>query len=84
LTPLEALQAATSDAAKFLGHQGEFGVIANGAHADLVLLDENPLEKISNTARIAAVIRDGVYLDRTALDKLLSQAKDAAKAASTN
>jgi imidazolonepropionase-like amidohydrolase len=84
LTPLEALQAATSDAAKFLGHQGEFGVIANGAHADLVLLDENPLEKISNTTRIAAVIRDDVYLDRTALDKLLSQAKDAAKAASIN
>jgi imidazolonepropionase-like amidohydrolase len=82
-TPLQALRAATSDAAKFLGRQGEFGVIANGAHADLVLLNENPLEKISNTTRIAAVIRDGVYLDRTALDKLLSQAKDAANSAST-
>jgi imidazolonepropionase-like amidohydrolase len=81
LTPLEALQAATSDAAKFLGHEGEFGVIANGARADLVLLDENPLEKISNTTRIAAVIRDGVYLDRQALDKLLRQAKEAAKLA---
>lgn len=82
LTPLEALQSATSDAAKFLGRQGEFGAITNGARADLVLLDENPLEKISNTTSIAAVIRDGVYLDRAALDKLLSQAKDAAKAAS--
>ena len=59
-TPLEALRAATTDAAKFLGRQGEFGVIANGAHADLVLLNENPLEKISNTSRIAVVIRDGV------------------------
>ena len=84
LTPLEALRAATSDAAKFLGRQSEFGVISDGAHADLVLLDENPLDKISNTTRIAAVIREGVYLDRSALDKLLSQAKDAAKAASTN
>jgi imidazolonepropionase-like amidohydrolase len=82
-TPLQALRAATSDAAKFLGRQGEFGVIANGARADLVLLNENPLEKISNTTRIAAVIRDGVYLDRAALDKLLSQAKDAANSAST-
>ena len=82
LTPLEALQAATSNAAKFLGRQGEFGVIANGAHADLVLLDENPLEKISNTTKISGVIREGVYLDRAALDRLLNQAKVAAQAAS--
>jgi len=82
LSPLEALRAATSDAAKFLGHEAEFGVVANGAHADLVLLDENPLEKISNTTKISAVIREGVYLDRAALDQLLNQAKAAAKAAS--
>ena len=81
LTPLEALQAATSDAAKFLGRKGEFGVIANGAHADLVLLDDNPLEKISNTTKISAVIREGVYLDRAGLDRLLSQSKAAAQAA---
>jgi hypothetical protein len=80
LRPLEALRAATSNAAKFLGHEGEFGVIVSGAHADMVLLDENPLDKISNTTTIAAVIHDGVYLDRAALDKLLSQAKNAAKA----
>jgi hypothetical protein len=83
LTPLEALRAATSDGAKFLGRDGEFGVVANGARADLVLLDENPLANISNTAKISAVIRDGVYLDRAALDKLLRQAKNAAKAASS-
>jgi hypothetical protein len=82
MTPLEALRAATSDAAKFLRHEGEFGVVANGAHADLVLLDENPLENISNTANISAVIREGVYLDRAALDRLLNQARAAAKAAS--
>jgi imidazolonepropionase-like amidohydrolase len=82
MTPLEALRAATSDAAKFLGREGEFGVVANGARADLVLLDENPLEKISNTTKIFAVIRDGVYLDRTALNLMLIQAKSAAKAAS--
>ncbi len=83
LTPPEALRVATSDAARFLGHQGEFGTIESGAHADLVLLDENPLDKISNTASIFAVIREGIYLDRAALDQLLSQAKAAAKAAST-
>jgi len=82
LTPLEALRAATSDAAKFLGREGEFGLVANGAHADLLLLDENSLEKISNTTKISAVIRQGVYLDRAALDRLLTQARAAAKAAS--
>lgn len=84
MTPLEALRSATSDAAKFLGREGEFGAVANGAHADLVLLDENPLANISNTTKIFAVIREGVYLDRAALDRMLSQARIAAQAASTN
>jgi imidazolonepropionase-like amidohydrolase len=83
LTPLEALRAATSDAARFLGREGEFGVVTEGAHADLVLLDENPLENISNTSKISAVIREGVYLDRAALDGLLAQARSAANAAAT-
>jgi len=83
LSSLESLRTATSDAAKFLGHQGEFGTIESGAHADLVLLDENPLDKISNTTSIFAVIWEGIYLDRAALNQLLSQAKAAAKAAPT-
>ena len=83
LTPPEALRAATSDVAKFLGHEGEFGTIESGALADLVLLDENPLQKISNTTSIFAVVREGIYLGRGALDQLLSQAKAAAKTAST-
>jgi imidazolonepropionase-like amidohydrolase len=66
-----------------LEREKDTGTIREGAQADLVLLEGNPLEKISNTTRIAAVIRDGVYLDRTALDKLLTQAKDAAREAST-
>ena len=82
LSPLEALRAATSEAAKFLGHEGEFGVIVTGAHADLVLLDENPLDKISNTTSITAVIRDGAYLDRATLNLMLNQAKTAARSAS--
>lgn len=82
MTPLEALRAATIDAAKFLGREGEFGVVANGARADLVLLDENPLANISNTTKTFAVIREGVYLDRAALDRMLTQARESAKAAS--
>ncbi len=79
-TPLEALRAATRDAARFLAREKEFGTIAVGAHADLVLLDANPLEDIANTSKIRAVVREGVFLDRAALDTLLLQAKAAAKA----
>jgi imidazolonepropionase-like amidohydrolase len=78
MTPLQALQAATVNAAKFLERQGETGTIAKGAEADLVLLDANPLENISNTMKIFAVVRGGVYLDRAALDGLLLEARAAA------
>ena len=78
LSPAEALQAATRDAAQFLGRESDFGTIETGKRADLVLLDASPLENIANTQRVAGVFRGGSYLDRAALDKLLAQAKSAA------
>jgi imidazolonepropionase-like amidohydrolase len=78
--PIDAMQAATRGAAQFLGCEGEFGVIEAGKTADLVLLDANPLENITNTRKISAVIRGGKYFDRAALDNLLAQAKSAAAA----
>ncbi|MBV9303182.1 MAG: amidohydrolase family protein [Acidobacteriaceae bacterium] len=59
LTPLQALEAATCNAAKFLGKLKEVGSIQTGKAADLVLLNGNPLENIRNTKRIAAVISRG-------------------------
>jgi imidazolonepropionase-like amidohydrolase len=83
-SPMEALQSATRDAARFLGREKEFGTIAVGRSADLVLLDANPLDNIANTSKIAGVVRGGAFLDRGALDKLLAQAKAAAKAVQVN
>jgi imidazolonepropionase-like amidohydrolase len=83
-SPMEALQSATRDAARFLGHEKEFGTIAIGQRADLVLLDANPLENIANASKIEGVIRGGAFLDRGALDILLGQAKAAAKAVRGN
>lgn len=83
-TPLEALRSATLDAARFLGHEKDYGTIAAGAHADLLMLEANPLEDIANAGKISGVIRDGVFLDRASLDALLAQAKAAAKAVSAN
>ena len=79
-TPLEALQAATHGAAQFLGREKDFGTVEVGKTADLVLLDANPLENISNTRKILAVIRNGQYLNRAALDALLAKAKSWAAA----
>jgi imidazolonepropionase-like amidohydrolase len=77
-TPLEALQSVTLDAAQFLGRADEFGTVANGKAADLVLLDANPLDDIRNTQKIRAVVVQGKYLDRAALDALLAHVKESA------
>jgi hypothetical protein len=65
------LEGSTRLAADWLGVGDDRGTVAIGKRADLVLLEANPLEDITNTRRIAAVIRDGLYLDRDELDALL-------------
>ena len=78
LTPMEALQSATLNPAKFLGVDKTLGTIEQGKIADLVLLNANPLEDIRNTQRINAVISNGRLFDRKALDKMLGEAEGAA------
>ncbi len=73
LTPMEALRAATLNPARFLGREQDLGSIEDGKIADLVLLEENPLDNIANTTKIASVIYGGRLLPRAALDKMLSQ-----------
>ena len=63
LSPLEALRAATVRPAEYFSKQDEMGTIDEGKVADLVLLDENPLDDISNTRSIAAVVTKGELLD---------------------
>jgi hypothetical protein len=73
LTPLEALQAATINPARFLHATDSLGTVAVGKRADLVLLDADPLLDIANTKRIRAVIADGRLFDRARLDFLLQR-----------
>jgi imidazolonepropionase-like amidohydrolase len=75
LTPTESLRAATLNPAKFFGLDQTLGTIERGKIADLVLLEANPLEDIRNTQRINAVITNGRFYDRKALDKMLAQAQ---------
>jgi imidazolonepropionase-like amidohydrolase len=72
LTPLQALQSATLRNASFLGHAGDSADIATDKVADIVLLDRNPLEDITATRAIHAVVLKGDYLDRGALDAMLA------------
>jgi len=65
---LEAIRIGTLNAAAFLGKARELGSVEEGKLADLVLLNSNPLEDISNAQDIAMVIKGGVVVDRGGLD----------------
>ena len=79
LTPVQALQSATINPARFLGRDKDMGSIEKGKFADLVLLDGDPLSDISNTQKIKTVIVNGRVLDRKALNSLLTGAENAVK-----
>lgn len=70
LTPAEVLRAATIDAARFAGLDRDYGSIAAGKRADLVLLDADPLADIGASRKIAAVVLNGHLYDRARLNAL--------------
>jgi adenine deaminase len=74
--PLWALRAATLEPARALRLSDSLGTVEAGKVADLVLLDGDPLEDIWNVSKIQAVIANGRYFDRAALDRLLVEAVD--------
>ena len=78
-TPMESLQTATSNPAKFLGKESSLGSIESGKIADLVLLGADPIIDIKNAQKINAVIVDGRFFDRGALDHILAQVEVSAK-----
>lgn len=80
LTPMQALQSATLNPAKFLNRTRTMGTIGKGKVADLLLLDANPLLDIRNTKKISAVVVNGRLLNRQTLDRMLSEIESAARA----
>ena len=71
LTPYQALAAATINPAEFLHGQSEWGTIAVGKRADLVLLNANPLDDIRNTTKIEGVAIGGKWLAKERLKELI-------------
>lgn len=78
LTPMQAIQAATRNAAEFAGRLDELGTVEEGKLADLVLLTANPLDDISNTTKISAVIFKGHFYDGDSIDFMLRQVQEIA------
>jgi imidazolonepropionase-like amidohydrolase len=70
LTPLQALQTATLNPALFFDKTADWGTIAAGKIADLVVLTRNPIVDIANTRAIAAVVADGRYYSPRELDRM--------------
>lgn len=75
LTPVQALRTATINPAIYFNMEKQMGSIAEGKTANLVLLEANPLENISNTQKINAVVVNGKFLSRVDLDGLLEKVK---------
>lgn len=73
LSPHEALTTATYNPAAFLGVTDTFGTVQPGRVADLVVLNSNPLEDITNTRDISGVMLAGHYYDETALANLKTE-----------
>jgi imidazolonepropionase-like amidohydrolase len=59
MTPMSALQAATSRAAEMLGMAGRLGVVAPGAYADVVAVDGDPLQDVKTLSKVVFVMKDG-------------------------
>lgn len=72
LSPLQAIQTATINPARFLGRERIQGTIEAGKRADLVLLDADPLTDIRNTRRIAAVVVRGRLLSKPDIGRMLA------------
>ncbi len=77
LSPYEALQAATTAPARFLGDADTRGKILPGMEADLVLLGANPLEDIGHLWRLEGVMADGRWVTRDVLLSTLRELADA-------
>jgi len=73
LTPYEALRTSTTHPFEFLGELDEAGTVEVGKRADLVLLEANPLEDITNSQKIAGVMIQGRWLSKAEIQEGLEE-----------
>ncbi|HMC57353.1 MAG TPA: amidohydrolase family protein, partial [Gemmatimonadaceae bacterium] len=66
-TPVQAIQIATQNGARYLGRDSRVGTIAAGKDADLILIDGNPAANIRDIEKVVYVFKDGVAYDSAKL-----------------
>jgi len=76
LEPWDALEAATRNPAEFFGGGDEYGTIAVGRRAELLLLRKNPLEDVANAAEIEGVMLDRNWFPAASLHHFLVRAQE--------
>jgi len=76
LTPYDAIKTGTYNAAKCLDELDVTGTLEVGKNADLVLLESNPLENISNTRKIVGVMKKGQWFDSKKIEEMLVGVKN--------
>jgi imidazolonepropionase-like amidohydrolase len=75
MTPMQAIQSATTRGAELLGQKGELGVIAPGALADLIAVGSNPLQDIAALQKVSFVMKGGaVYRSMSENDNAATRA----------
>ena len=78
MTNLEALQAATINAAEYIGAGDDIGSLEKGKLADLIILTDNPLDDIENTQSIEMVMANGRLYDANTLNEIGNHPKERA------
>jgi imidazolonepropionase-like amidohydrolase len=76
LSPAQALKTSVINGPLFFDLQDEYGNVETGKKADLLILENNPLEDIRNTTTIRYVIQGEQVFDRTMLMEMLEQVRD--------
>ena len=73
MTPMQAIQAATTNAADLLGHSKEVGSIKPGKYADVIAVSSDPLRDISVLEHVDFVMKDGAVYKETKLDSSVAK-----------
>ena len=79
MTPLQAIRSATINGAEYLGMGKEIGSLEVGKLADLIIMDENPLDDIRNSEKIKQVMINGRLYDAETMNETISREKPRSK-----
>jgi imidazolonepropionase-like amidohydrolase len=79
MTPLEAIRSGTLSGAEYLGLDKDIGSLEPGKLADLIVMEENPLDNIQNSETIRYVMKNGRLYDAKTMDEIGNHPKKRSK-----